>query len=264
MASYDGIQNKIAAKYQRKLGKANVSRADLAFVDHEIVDAHTARVLIAYSPLRGEPTSDVIEKFVWATFEQAVIPRMDTARIFDKNHCVEVLVEKMSETIPFDETKKRKMASVIPNKTYSDKGTIWEVRATEDGTKYLVKRTEDNLDEILAERRKFANAVQRTARFSQLKSGSYSTVQVGDTVEFYSGTKLLQGKVSTMGKDNSVEVTSGGTTFKIQRQAISRVVQHSEAYLRERARMQKEFYQKFLGPELAEKLTSLGPDIEGP
>lgn len=266
MASYDGIGNRIAAKFQMKLGKTHIARQDLNFVDHQIVDkkAGTARLLVSFSPLRGEPTSEVVEQFVWATFDGKLLPRMNTARIYDKQHVVEVLVERMRETASFDEVKKRKMAAVVPGKSYSEKGQIWEVRAAEDGTKYLVRKVADDLDEILAERKRYTNRAASTARFATLKTGGYATVQVGDTVEFYTGTKLLQGKVNSIGKDNKVSITAGGTTFEIQRQAISRVVQHSEAYLNERKRMQKDFYTKFLGPELAQKLVDLGVDIEGP
>lgn len=266
MASYDGIGNRIADKYQRKIGKTLVSRHDLAFTDHEIVDkaSGTARLLIAFSPLRGEPTAEEVEKFIWAEFEQQVMPKMDTARIYDRDHVIEVLVERMTATMPITEAKNRKMAVLIPGKTYVDsQKAIWEVRAAEDGTKYLVRKSDDNLDEILEERRRYTNA-SRSARFAKLHTAGYATAQVGDTVEFYSGTKLLQGKILSLGKDNSAQISAGGTSFKVSRHAITRVVQHAESYLAERKRMQLDFYQKFLGPELADKIVNLGPDIEGP
>lgn len=266
MASYDGIANKIGAKYRQKLGMTHVPRLDLAFTDHEIIDkdAGTARILVAFNPLHGEPTSEMVERFIWSTFEQKVMPKMNTARIYDKDHAVEVLVERSAPTIPFEEVKKRKMAVLIPGKTYVDKEAIWEVRATEDGTKYLVRKSDDNLDEILEERRKYTHASMRTARFSKLHTAGYATTQVGDTVEFYQGTKSMQGKVQALNKDNTVDISAGGTSFKVQRNAIARIVQHSEAYLNERKRMQYDFYAKYLGPELAEKLTNLAPDIQGP
>lgn len=266
MASYDGIANRIASKYQMRMGKTSVARQDLNFTDYKVVDkrAGTARLLINFSNLRGDPTSEDVERFVWATFGQKLMPKMNTARIYDKQHAVEVLVERTRETAPLDEVKKRKMAAVVPGKSYSEKGQIWEVRTAEDGTKFLVRKIEDDLEEILAERSKWVNRAAGVARFATLKTGGYATVQVGDVVEFYSGTKLLQGKVNSIGKDNKVSITAGGTTFQIQKEAISRVVQHSEAYLNERKRMQKDFYTKFLGPELAQKLVDLGVDIEGP
>lgn len=264
--SYEMATQRISAKFQQKLGKLSAQRPDLKFCDHTDMGNGVARVLLAWDVLRGEPTVRDVEGFIWTTFGGKMAPKMGTARIHGKEKCIEMLVEALRDTLPMDAAVQRKMAVLIPGKTYVDKDrTTWEVRQAEDGTPYLVRKSEEDIDSILMERRKHAAASASLPKFRKLaKTAGYATAQPGDTVEFYHGTDRLQGQLKTVSKDNKATVSAGGTTFTIDRQAITRVVQHSEAYLNERKNRMNEYYRNVLGPELADKLLNLGPDITGP
>ena len=113
---------------------------------------------------------------------------------------------------------------------------------------------------ILAERIKYIN---RTAGMPQIrtleKQAGYATSQVGDTVEFYKGSQLTRGKISAINADNTVSIEAGGSTYKIPRSAIQKVITHSEGFEREKRNTLEEYFKKVLGPEMAGKLVNL-PD----
>lgn len=259
--SHRNVGARISAKYQQKLGKSHLNRLDLTLADHKMLDKDntTARILVAYNPLHGEPSKSDIQRFVWSTFEAKVNPILTTARIHTSKNVVDLVVEPVRRTLAYAESKK--MASVIPGKKYvdSDKG-IWEVRSSEDGqTKFLVRKSEDNIDELLAERRKYVNAGAHLPTFRSLeKSAGYVNAQEGDTVEFYQGTTPMQGKVVSLGKDNKVKVSTGKVTLEIPRQAIMRVIEHSAAFKANKMKMLYEYFEKIMGPEMAKKLTQNG------
>lgn len=254
------IEERISAGYRQKVGKAHVSRQDLVLADHEMIDKHntTAKILVAYNPLHGEPSKMEIERFVWGNFDQKVTPVMETARIHTKRACIELVVEAMRSTQAFDTSKK--MAPVIAGKKYVDsQNTVWEVRSSEDGTKYLVRKSDENIDEILNDRRKFVNAGATLPSFRGIsKDAGYVNAQEGDTVEFYQGTQPLVGKVTSIGKDNTVKVSVGASSMTIPRQSILRVIEHSPSYKKQKMQGLYDYFEKFLGPELAKKLTDPG------
>lgn len=254
------IEERISSKYRQKLGKVVQNRLDLTLADYEMLDKDktSARILIAYNSMHGEPKKSDVERFVWSQFDQKLSPMMETAKVYPKQNVVDVVVEATTEHKTFD--NKAKMAAIVPNKRYVDReGVVWTVNATEDGTKFLVRKSEENIEEILTERRKYVNAAASLPSLRKLhKEAGYVNAQEGDLVEFYQGTQLMKGKISSIGKDGKVKVNVSGTTITIARPAILRVLEHSAAYKREKMNMLKNYFEKYLGPELASKLVGPG------
>jgi hypothetical protein len=254
------IENRISANYRQKLGMATQKRLDLTLVDHELVnkEGSAAKILIAFDGLLGRPSKDDIHRFVWASFDQKLMPIMDSARIHEGHAAIEMVVEAMRQHQAMEASKA--MAPIVPGKKFVDtKSVVWETRAAEDGTKYLVRKSDENIDEILSERRKYVNAGATHVSFRKLqKSAGYANAQEGDTVEFYQGTTPMQGKLVSIGKDQICTISTGKVTVKIPRQAILRVIQHSSSYTNNKMKDLKNFYTQYLGPELAQKLTDPG------
>jgi|MudIll2142460700_1097286.scaffolds.fasta_scaffold00049_6 ribosomal protein L27 len=246
-----------AQRYRERIGAAHIGRQDLVMCDKVALgEGQQARILVAYNALNGEPTAEQIKSFVWASFGGKVAPLIDTARLHKHDQCVDMLVELLRPTAALDESKK--MTQVIKDASFVDpEGKIWDVRTADDGTKYLARRSDDDLDAILAERMKFLNRTATLPKLHTLKEAGYATASPGDTVEFYRGTALARGKITAMGNDNTVTVDVGGTVVKIPRESIHRVVQHSEVFEREKRQSLQSYFSKYLGDELASKLVNL-------
>lgn len=247
-----------AERYRQRIGNGHIGRQDLVLCDKLLLgdDQQRARILVAYNALNGEPTAEQIKGFVWASFEGKVAPVIDTARLHKADQCVDLMVELLRPTAALDETKK--MTQILKDAAYADsEGKVWDVRTADDGTKYLARRSDDDLDGILAERLKYLNRTATFPKLHTLKEAGYATASPGDTVEFYRGTALTQGKVTALNNDNTVTVSADGASLKIPREAIHRVVQHSEAFEREKRQNLKGYFSKYLGEELADKLVNL-------
>ena len=245
-------------RYRQRVGNAHIGRQDLILCDRAMLgeERQRARVLVAYNALNGEPTAEQIKAFVWASFDGKVAPLIDTARLHPTDHCVDLMVELLRPTAALDETKK--MTQIIKGAAYADnEGKVWDVRTAEDGTKYLARRSDDDLDAILAERVKYLNRTATMPQLHSLKAAGYATASPGDTVEFYRGTSLAQGKITALNNDNTVSVSADGALLKIPRESIIRVVQHSEAFEREKRQNLKGYFSKYLGDEMAQRLVDL-------
>lgn len=244
-------------KYRQRIGNSHIGRQDLVMCDKALLgEDQRARILVAYNALNGEPTAEQIKAFVWASFDGKVAPLIHTARLHQHDQCVDLLVELLRPTAALDETQK--MTQIIKGAAYADaEGKVWDVRTADDGTKYIARRSDEDLDAILAERLRYLNRTATLPKLHSLKQAGYATASPGDTVEFYRGTTLTQGKVTTLNADNTVTVNADGASLKIPREAIHRVVQHSEAFEREKRQNLKGYFSKYLGDELADKLVNL-------
>jgi len=170
-----------AAKRLVPSGSTEEHRPDLYLADFQKIASDTCRALVGWGQT-GEPPSHVaIENWVTASFEGKVRIDHRTLRYYPERRAVSVVVSYMLPTMAIDESKR--MARFSPTRYLeAETKAIWEVRQDQGGNRFLQRVAEDNLDVLLAERRKH---VSRTASFAVLPEGGMLSVDVGDEVRFY-------------------------------------------------------------------------------
>ena len=120
------------------------------------------------------------------------------------------------------------MAKVSPGRFLeAETKQIWEVRNADDGTPYLMRTTDEDLEALLNERKAAAKGSLMSSRapsFQTLKDADgFMQVDVGDEVRFhYKGLAKL-GRVARFDGDY-VYIESGKHNFKVAAPAISEVV----------------------------------------
>jgi hypothetical protein len=221
--------HKIVAEAARRLaptGGSDAHRHDLFVADHQSIAADTQRMLVGWSSMSEMPAVEALENFVLGQFNGMVKMEHASLRFYPDERCAAVVVAWMAPTRRIEDAKK--MARVAPDR-YLEQGSkqIWEVRKAEDGTPFLVRKTDEDLDTLLSQRRQKAGATHKgvTASFATLKNAGYLAVDEGDTVRFQHKGLTKMGRVQRFDSDDNVFIKSGEEMCKVAAPAITEVVQ---------------------------------------
>lgn len=219
---------KIVAEAARRLaptGGSDSHRHDLFVADNRKIASDTQRMLVGWSSMTEMPAVEALENFVLGQFNGMVKMEHASLRFFPDECCASVVVAWMSPTRRIEDAKK--MARVAPDR-YLEQGTkqIWEVRKAEDGTPFLVRKTDEDLDTLLSQRRQKAASTHKgvTASFATLKHAGYLAVDEGDTIRFQHKGLTKVGRVERFDGDD-VFVLAGEEKCKVAAPSIVEVVQ---------------------------------------
>ena len=253
---------KIVAEAARRLaptGGADAHRHDLFVADNQGIASDSQRMLVGWSSMSEMPAVEALENFVLGQFNGAVKMEHSSLRFFPDECCASVVVSWMSPTRRIEDAKK--MARVAPDR-YLESGTkqIWEVRKAEDGTPFLVRKTDEDLDTLLSQRRQKAASVHKgvTASFSTLKHAGYLAVDEGDTVRFQHKGLTKIGRVQRFDAEDNVFIMSGEETCKVAAPSIVEVVQKDPKTIQDYKSKVRDYFSKIFPSDYLSKWMKAG------
>ncbi len=246
---------KIVAEAARRLaptGGTSSHRPDLYLSDHQSVTTDTQRILFGWASNLEIPSVEALENWVLGQFSGTVKMEHATLRFFPDEALASCVVGWMAPTRRLEDHKE--MVRVAPNR-YLEGGTkaVWEVRNAEDGTPYLVRTTSENLDALLAERKKAARGNgTKMASFNTLKSAGYLVVDPGDEIRFYYKGQTKLGHIKRF-DGGDIVVASGKETFRIAAPAVVEVVTKDPKTVDDYKARVKQYWSKILPPDYMAK-----------
>jgi len=247
-----------AAKRLAPSGGTDAHRPDLYLADHQAISADAQRVLIGWSQ-RGElPAVEAIENFVLGQFNGMV--RMDHAALlyYPQSHALSVVLAWMAPTRRIDDAKS--MVRVAPNRFVEGQTQqVWEVRNADDGTPFLVRLTDENLDALLAERQKKTQARmhQRRATFATIREAGHLVVDAGDEVRFHFKGLTKQGTIQRFDGEKIV-IKSGDQLCKVAAPAVVEVVQKDPKMIGDYKARTRDYWSKIFPAEYLNKWLKAG------
>lgn len=213
--------NRLAAKMDKVVGH----RGDLHIADFQRIDADGGKLLLGYERTIGPVGANDVVAFVTRCFDGQLQPLMESARQYKAEGAVSLIVKR---TVPTRKIEDHGSMLAISNTHFLDQqlGDTWEVKAQEDGTKYLARVSRDDIGAIVSERRR-RMAVQASAvTFGNTLSAGVPNLSRGDEVRFYEGGRMLDGKVTRVGAAD-VSIASGGTSYTVAHEAVAEILQAS-------------------------------------
>lgn len=254
--------HKIVAEAARRLAPAGGSdshRHDLFVADNQKIASDTQRMLVGWSNMAEMPAVEALETFVLGQFNGTVKMEHASLRFYPDECCASVVVAWMSPTRRIEDAKT--MARVAPDR-YLEQGSkqIWEVRKAEDGTPFLVRKTEEDLDTLLSQRRQKAAASHKsvTASFATLKHAGYLAVDEGDTVRFQHKGLTKIGRVERFDSEDNVYIQSGDEKCKVAAPAIVEVVQKDPKTIQDYKAKSRAYFSKIFPADYMKKWMKSG------
>lgn len=242
--------DKLVNRVKKELGY----RSDFFVMDSRPLTSNAHFVLCGYSGDTPEVTD--VRNFVVKAFKGSIYPVNNSIRFYDfgKSKGFSVVVERNRVT---------KKAEAALNMTCLAKtmfldtelNQIWQMQENSDGTKYLVRSEEEDLENIINRAKSRVVSYVR-ASVNDTKVVGRRNYEVGDTVEFYDDSKLWEGEVKSL-INGQVKVKIGNETKVINSNQIIRIVDLSKGRAKNEDVAKLDFYTKAYGKEYALKLLGL-------
>lgn len=251
-------------RYQERRARTLGRRGDLYFAEGLPLSASSARVLVGFEPMLGPPSARDIDEFVTREFQGELLPQLETLRIHDREGGATLVVERRLAQVPLREAAQKGMVEVTPLLyRQADTGQVWEVRSAE-GAPMLVRREQDDIGALMAERKARQSFRAASLRFDKLVTAGRNDLAQGDEVRFYSGQMMLDGTVSSVGEDQ-VTVSAMGKSHKVPREAILEVLHKGDASRSAMESKVRGYFKDFFGakPELATEISKTSPPEPG-
>ena len=217
----DRMMNRLSAKMDQAVGH----RGDLHVADFKRIDQDGGRLLLGYEKTVGPIAGSDVVAFVTRNFKGLLQPLMETARQYRTEGAVSVVVKR---TVPTRKIDDKAGMLAISNTHFLDQqlGDTWEVKAQEDGTKYLARVSRDDIGAIVQERRRRMSIQASTVTFGNTLSAGVPNLTRGDEVRFYEGGRMLDGKVTRVGAAD-VSISAGGSSYTVAHEAVAEILQAS-------------------------------------
>ena len=215
-------QRLVQAAAQRLAGGSGIAhtRPDLYLADYQAIDKGSCRMLLGWAKNFEQPDVKALEQWVTANLkgvklEHASLVWHPTAK------AASMVVSWMLPSRPLSDAKR--MARVAPGRYLeAENKVVWEVRESE-GQKHLVRLSQENLEELLAEKKKRAGTRSASASFDGLRAAGVLHVDLGDEVKFsYKGQTLL-GRVQAA-SNGEVSIQCGKERYRVAQDAVMDVV----------------------------------------
>lgn len=217
----DRMLTRLSAKMDKVVGH----RGDLYIADFSRIDADGGKLLLGYERSVGPVGANDVVAFVSRCFDGQLQPLMESAKQHRAEGAVSLVVKR---TVPTRKVEDRKQMLAISNTHFLDQqlGDTWEVKAQEDGTKYLARVSRDDIGAIVKERRRRMSVQASTCTFANTLSAGVPNLARGDEVRFYEGGRMLDGKVTRVGAAD-VSISAGGTSYTVAHEAVAEILQAS-------------------------------------
>jgi len=251
------IGERILQKTAQKMHAAGqLGRQDMAIVDFTPIDdgKRFGHVLIEYDRESEAPDPSAIQAFFTQHFGNMVKPNLTTIRLYPDEAAVSLVCGTLSEVRPISDAADKEQMTMVNALAYADNATntIWDVTQDESGRKYMVRHSEDNLTDIVEQRKRKLS--RSGPKLASMGIGKIACAQ-GDHVKFYDNGVIAYGEVTSV-SGNKVTVRAAGGAVTVDRGAILVVTQKSQGAMSdEKAELKDYFSQAYGDPGFAGELT---------
>jgi len=198
----------LIAKISQHEASTQCGRIDLTFSDYNMVDNHSAILMLEYQPGLGVPKRAQVESWVGSTFKNKFRTADVSFKHYPEYSVVTVMVSDVPETMPLE--RSAAMMRLGAARYIDANRQTWEVAKNEKGERYLARLQADDFKAILDER---VNR-RRQGRYAAVcladirEASSLAHPEVGDEVVYNDRGVQASGKVTAVTEDT---VTVAGT-----------------------------------------------------
>ena len=253
--------DQILDKLRQRKVIAGIERGDMYIADFVAANASSGKLLIGYDSRLAQPTASLVEHFCLREFEAEVRPHMTTAKAHPDVGAISVVISRRVSRRNIEDSTK--MHCIVAGTTFLDAelGNTWNV-VSADGQPVLERNVSDDIDEIIAERRRRMAVKGSTLTFASVLGSGLPSASPGDRVKVWLSNSIEEGEILAIREgDADVAVENFGTITLPRLALIEITAKGAESMRRERQALE-DYYTKVFGAEYAQSLTRdmIGPE----
>jgi hypothetical protein len=236
---------RLLAKVADHEAQTRCGRIDMAFVDYDMLDPHTAMIMLEYQPSLGAPRRSQVEDWVQSTFQGRFRPASTTLRHHVRDGVVTLVISEVAETMPADRTAG--MVRMAAARYMDDQYRTWEISKNEQGERHLKRLQQDNIEQILQERvQRRRQGRYASVTLATLRDAGMANPSVGDSVIYYDPSVSIQqaGEITALTEDY---MSVGGK--KVPRGFLVEITERSSASISKQDAAAKKFWKEAYGPD---------------
>lgn len=243
------LGNKMGARLLAKVADHEATtrcgRIDIAFVDYEMMDPHTAMIMLEYQPSLGAPKRSQVEDWVGSAFQGRFRPASTTLRHHMSDGVVTMVITEIAETMPAARTAG--MLRLGATRYIDDQKRTWEIAHNEKGERHLQRLQQDDVEQILQERvQRRREGRYAAVTLATLRDAGLANPAVGDSVIFFDPSVGIQqaGEISSLSEDT---MSVGGK--KVPRGFLVEITERSSKAVSEQDAKAKKFWKECYGTD---------------
>ena len=256
------IERRLNRRFSERVASTRSGRPDFYLSDWEVVDDHSAKVLIGYNRNFGVPRSSQVDQWVISTFNSELRLALESLRNHPRLDAVVGIVVRQPELAPpeYAERMAPIHASATGTERYvDDDNRIWEAMADDNGNKFLVRIARDDIAAILTERQRKIRqgTAHRRPRLEHLRQAGSMSYDVGDRVMYIDRGIRQFGEVVHVG-EKVIHVKNNDEKVVVALGDVIDITEKSPAAEKEsQARLIAFWTQIYGDPDFAKKLQTL-------
>jgi len=261
------ISDKLTRRINERVASTRSGRPDFYLSDWDVVDDHSAKVLIGFNAQFGRPKGSQVDQWVTSTFEGQLRLALESVRLHEKSTGSEIdavsgIVVQQPELAPISHARHMIPVHTASNGTqrFADESNrIWEAMADENGNKFLVRVARDDIAAILENRQRKIRkgTAHHRPRFAHLHQAGMLSYDVGDRITFIRDGYRQFGEVEFVGAD-TLRVRANGEVLQVHKGNVVDITDKSPRVAQESTQEFINIYTKMYGdPDFARKLVTL-------
>jgi hypothetical protein len=248
MSIGERILNNFNKRMATEVTSTRCGRIDLQMTDFDPVSPTEATVMLEYSRQSGVPKRTQVAEWVTSSFNGLLRADVETLLHYPDLSAVTAQVRVAGLQMPMDDKFLGRMMRCGSAEYMDADSAVWEVREGDTG-KYLVRKSADNIENLLAERleRMKVGSLHHAPKLRHVVTAGISDPNVGDHVEFLDPKDEMArkyGKVTKVTSDK-VTISAKGESITTDKMNLIAVTKESPQSEKERKQMEKDFYAEY-------------------
>lgn len=256
------MSNKIIDRLSKKIAKQNPIRSDFVLADFRVLDEDkkTAEILVQFdSDLHGVPTKELVAQTITELYKShdqrpRLTVDLNSMRYYPNFQAIACLVSVPTLRRPFEDTKRYKMTPIVGGTMFLGENMedTWKVGKSAEGTVFIERLEEDDIDTILRERSK-VRAFRTGASVNSLTlnrvAASHAEVpySIGDHVKVSYNSKIRTGEIVGLTVCGAQIRFKNGEQGTVSSEALHGLVQAADKSSAMNLQSLKDYYRKAYG-----------------
>lgn len=249
----------IARRFHERMMETTGTRSDLRVTDsRQLSNERDFKIAVSYDKNLPTPKASELKQFITATFNNAVVPNLKSARAYTegRHHGVTLVVTARRRVLPLKAAKKRGFVEIVANTVFMDTemNQNWRVREDAEGKQILECARQEDVAGMLKSAITASTRTDVGLRLGSEAVAGATLPEKDDVVKFYADNAARFGTVTRIKDDEAYIAEEDGNTHIVPIVSVIDIVKKNPKAAQEELNEDASFYANFLPKEFVREM----------